>query len=75
MPKALHIFAKDVVSIIKKGGKKNSGRIPIQNTVKSSTEGLAQAKWIVRQKSKQAGAELCQAQGKLKICWPFTLID
>ena len=26
-------------------------------------------------KSKQAGAELCQAQGKLKICWPFTLID
>ena len=33
--KALHIFAKDVVNIIKKGRKKNSGSIPVQNTAKS----------------------------------------
>ena len=38
IPKALHIFAKDVVSIIKKGRKKNSGRIPVQNTAKSKRQ-------------------------------------
>ena len=30
--KALHLFAKDVVSAVKKGRKKNAGNIPVQNT-------------------------------------------
>ena len=33
--KALHLFAKDVVSAVKKGRKKNAGNIPVQNTARS----------------------------------------
>ena len=33
--KALHTFAKDVVTAVKKGKRKNSGNIPVQNTAKS----------------------------------------
>ena len=33
--KALHTFAKDVVSAVKKGRRKNDGNIPVQNTAKS----------------------------------------
>ena len=31
----LHTFAKDVVNAVKKGRKKNSGTIPVQNTAKA----------------------------------------
>ena len=33
--KSLHTFAKDVVNAVKKGRKKNSGTIPVQNTAKA----------------------------------------
>ena len=33
--KSLHTFAKDVVNAVKKGRKKNSGAIPVQNTAKA----------------------------------------
>ena len=31
----MHTFAKDVVSAVKKGRRKNDGNIPVQNTAKS----------------------------------------
>jgi hypothetical protein len=33
--KALHLFAKDVVTAVKKGRKKNAGNIPVQNTARA----------------------------------------
>ena len=33
--KALHTFAKDVVTAVRKGKRKNSGNIPVQSTAKS----------------------------------------